>query len=83
MEQVYYCGGWVEGAKSLRCQDLADRQTFRTGSARCIKWAQTEFIFLVFFFGGGEKERERLVECWREKISQMALFRKREREDGS
>ena len=41
MEQVYYCGGWVEGAKSLRCQDFADRETYRTGGARCIKWAQT------------------------------------------
>ena len=41
VEQVHYIGGRVEGAKSLWCQDLTDRQTYektyektnRTGSA--------------------------------------------------
>ena len=28
VEQVHYFGRWVEGTKSLWCQDFADRQTY-------------------------------------------------------
>ena len=51
MDQVYYCGGWVEGAKSFRYQDLADKQTYRTGGTRCIKWAQTVLETELVKFG--------------------------------
>ena len=43
VEQVYYFLRWVVGAKSLRCQDFADRQTYRTGAPRCMKWARNTY----------------------------------------
>ena len=36
MEQVHYFGGWVDGAKSLKCPDFADRQKYRTIGAICV-----------------------------------------------
>ena len=37
MEQVHCFGGWEDGAKSLWCPDFADRQTYKTSGAICIK----------------------------------------------
>ena len=39
-EQVNYFRGWVEGAKSIWCQDFEYRHTCRTGATKCLQWAK-------------------------------------------